>query len=74
MDVGAKAEIYELMRNLADSGVGIILISSELPEVLTLAHRIVVMCQGRVTGFLDRESATEDLILAYATGLEDDFQ
>ena len=74
VDVGAKAEIYELMRNLADSGVGIILISSELPEVLTLAHRIVVMCQGRVTGFLDRESATEDLIMAYATGLEDDFQ
>jgi ABC-type sugar transport system ATPase subunit len=74
VDVGAKAEIYELMRNLVDSGVSIILISSELPEIMTLAQRIVVMSQGRVTGFLDRKLATEDLIMAYATGLEDDFQ
>ena len=54
VDVGAKAEIYELVRNLAREGQGIILISSELPEVLALAHRIVVMHEGRVTGILDQ--------------------
>jgi ribose transport system ATP-binding protein len=73
VDVGAKAEIYNLMRQLAGEGVGILLISSELPEVLAMAHRIVVMHEGRVTGILEREGATEELIMAYATGVQDDF-
>jgi ABC-type sugar transport system ATPase subunit len=73
VDVGAKSEIYELMRNLAREGVGIILISSELPEVLSIASRIVIMHEGRVTGIVDREGATEEMLMGYATGLKDDF-
>ncbi len=71
VDVGAKAEIYDLMRNLAEAGMGIILISSELPEVLALAHRIVVMHEGRVTGIVDAATATEESLMAYATGVTD---
>ena len=52
IDVGAKAEIYRLLQSLATSGKAIIVISSELPEVLRLSHRIAVMCEGRLTGFL----------------------
>ncbi|MBE2270894.1 MAG: sugar ABC transporter ATP-binding protein [Anaerolinea sp.] len=74
VDVGAKAEIYELIRTLARQGVAIILISSELPEVLALAHRIVVMCEGRVTGILPHQSATEEMLMAYATGVQNDFR
>lgn len=73
VDVGAKAEIYELMRQLAREGVGIILISSELPEVLALAHRIVVMHEGHVTGIVDRQEADEETLMSYATGVSDDF-
>ena len=54
VDVGAKAEIYTLIRSLAAEGMGVILISSELPEVLALAHRVVVMHEGRVTGIVPR--------------------
>lgn len=49
------------------------LISSELPEILALAHRVVVMCEGRVTGIVEREQATEEGLMAYATGIRDDF-
>ena len=73
VDVGAKSEIYELMRDLARDGVGIILISSELPEVLALGHRIVVMHEGRVTGIVERTDATEENLMAYATALLDDY-
>ncbi len=73
VDVGAKAEIYTLMRQLAEEGMGVMLISSELPEVLALAHRIVVMHEGRVTGIIDRAEATEELLMAYATAVADDF-
>ena len=73
VDVGAKSEIYELMRNLARGGVGIILISSELPEVLAIASRIVIMHEGRVTGIIEHDGATEETLMAYATGLKDDF-
>jgi ribose transport system ATP-binding protein len=52
IDVGAKAEIYRLMQALAADGKAIIVISSELPEVLRLSHRIAVMCEGRLTGIL----------------------
>ena len=73
VDVGAKAEIYDLIRKLAAQGVGVMLISSELPEVLALAHRIVVMHEGRITGILDRADASEEALMAYATGIADDF-
>ena len=73
VDVGAKAEIYALIRALAAEGMGVLLISSELPEVLALAHRIVVMHEGRITGILNREDATEEKLMAYATAITDDF-
>ncbi len=69
VDVGAKADIYQLMRDLAADGIGIILISSELPEILTMSDRIVVMHEGRITGILDGQTATEDQVMAYATGM-----
>ena len=67
IDVGAKAEIYKLLQNLAEQGKGIVVISSELPEVLRLSHRIVVMCEGRVTGELDGKHATQESIMHLAT-------
>ena len=67
VDVGAKAEIYELINQLAKDGVGIVLISSELPEVLTLADRILVMYQGEITGQLNREEASQEAIMRLAT-------
>ncbi|MFM8319748.1 MAG: sugar ABC transporter ATP-binding protein [Chloroflexota bacterium] len=69
VDVGAKAEIYELMRGLANEGISILLISSELPEILTLADRVIVMSEGRVTATLTRDEANEQAIMMYATGM-----
>ncbi|MFG1793283.1 sugar ABC transporter ATP-binding protein [Nocardia sp. NPDC049149] len=66
VDVGAKVEIYRIIEELAEAGVAVLVISSELPEVLGLADRIVVMQQGRVTGELDRSAADEESILALA--------
>jgi ABC-type sugar transport system ATPase subunit len=73
VDVGAKSEIYTLIRGLAAEGIGVLLISSELPEVLALAHRIVVMHEGRVTGVIARTAATEEKLMAYATAIADDY-
>ncbi|MDN5786371.1 sugar ABC transporter ATP-binding protein [Pseudorhodobacter sp.] len=67
IDVGAKAEIYKLLVDLAEQGRAIIVISSELPEVLRLSHRIAVMCEGRLTGILDRTDATQESIMKLAT-------
>jgi ribose transport system ATP-binding protein len=67
IDVGAKAEIYKLLQGLADQGKAIVVISSELPEVLRLSHRILVMCEGRITGELDGETATQETIMTLAT-------
>ena len=63
VDVGAKAEIYAIMGDLAKKGYAIILISSEMPEILGMADRIVVMCNGRKTGELSRDEATQEGIL-----------
>lgn len=71
IDVGAKYEIYCLMNELAQSGMGIIMISSELPEILGMSDRILVMHNGRITGELDAKDATEEKIMWYATGHED---
>ena len=66
VDVGAKAEIYQIMGDLAKKGYGIILISSEMPEILGMSDRVVVMCNGRITGILDRKDATQEDILELA--------
>jgi len=68
VDVGAKAEISALVRALADQGIAILLISSELPEILDLSDRIVVMRQGRVAAVVDRADADERTIMMHATG------
>lgn len=67
IDVGAKEEIYELLDELAASGKSIIMISSELPEVLRMSHRIAVMSEGRITGFLEKHEATQEKIMDLAT-------
>lgn len=67
IDVGAKSEIYRLLNDLAHQGKAIIMISSELPEILRMSHRIIVMCEGRITGELDCAEATQEKIMTYAT-------
>lgn len=66
VDVGAKSEIYAIMGELASEGYGIVLISSEMPEILGMSDRVVVMCDGRVTGTLERAEATQEKILELA--------
>jgi ribose transport system ATP-binding protein len=68
IDVGAKAEIHTLMRQLARDGVGVLMISSELPEILGISDRILVMREGKVTAEFHRDEATQDKIMVAATG------
>ena len=72
IDVGAKEEIYKLLNDLVAQGKSIIMISSELPEVLRLSHRIVVMAGGRITGVLDNKDASQAKIMDYATRMGDE--
>jgi ribose transport system ATP-binding protein/rhamnose transport system ATP-binding protein len=65
--VGARAEIYRIMRELASKGMALLVVSSDLPEVLTLADRIVVMADGRTVGEMPGEGATEEAVLRLAT-------
>lgn len=67
VDVGAKAEIYSIMNELVKEGVSIIMISSELPEVINMSDRVVVMSNGRITGCLSREGLTQEKIMHHAT-------
>ena len=67
IDVGAKSEIYKLMNQLAQEGKSIIMISSDMPELLRMSDRVVVMCEGRVTGELDISEATQEKIMTFAT-------
>ncbi len=68
IDVGAKGEIYKLLNDLtARQGKSVIMISSELPEILRMSHRIIVMCEGRITGELVAHEATEERIMRLAT-------
>ena len=67
IDVGAKSEIYTLMNELIREGKSIIMISSELPEILRMSDRILVMCEGRLTGELSIEKASQEAIMEYAT-------
>ena len=68
IDVGAKSEIYQLMRNLAESGVAIVMISSDMEEVLGESDRIAVMHEGAITGILEREEANEEAVMKLAVG------
>jgi ribose transport system ATP-binding protein len=70
IDVGAKSEIYKLLRSLAAQGKAIVVISSELPEVLRMSDRIVVMCEGRITGELSAADATQERVMHLATQRE----
>lgn len=68
IDVGAKAEIYRLMRELTCQGVSILLISSELSEIMLMSDRIIVMRDGEICGVMRREEVDEESIMKYATG------
>ncbi|MBI4978659.1 MAG: sugar ABC transporter ATP-binding protein [Spirochaetes bacterium] len=66
VDVGAKAEIYRILRDHAENGMAVLIVSSDLPEVLAVADRIIVMCDGRIAGELERRDATEEAIMSLA--------
>ncbi len=67
IDVAAKVEIYNLMNDLKKRGIGVLFVSSEMPEILGISDRILVMCEGRITGEMPVEDATQSLIMEYAT-------
>ena len=67
IDVGTKAEVHRLLSELAGQGLAILMISSELPEVLGMADRVVVLCEGRITAELDRADATPEAVMHAAT-------
>jgi rhamnose transport system ATP-binding protein len=67
IDVGTKAQVHRLVRALADEGLGILLISSDLPEVLRMADRVLVLAEGRITAELARGEATEEAVMRAAT-------
>ena len=68
IDVGSKNEIYALMRGLADNGVGVLMISSDLEEVIGVSDRIAVMHEGGIAGFLGRDQFSEAAVLQLAVG------
>lgn len=71
IDVGAKDEIYKLLTKLASEGKSIIMISSELPEILRMSDRIAIMCEGKLTGIIDNKDADQNKIMQYATKFRD---
>ncbi|MNY49495.1 Xylose import ATP-binding protein XylG [compost metagenome] len=71
MDVGAKSEIYRIMNQMARKGVAILMISSELPEVVGMSDRVYVMREGSIAGELHGESITQENIMTLATGVND---
>ena len=72
VDIGAKAEIYQLLKSLTKQGKSILLISSELPELLHLSDRIAVMHEGKIKEVLEKQDATEEKIAALASGIKTD--
>jgi ribose transport system ATP-binding protein len=66
--VGAKAEVHTLLNKLASEGMSIIVVSSDLPEVLAISDRVVVLKEGRITGMLARADATQERVMLAATG------
>ena len=71
IDVGAKAEIHRFISMLAGQGKAIIMVSSEMPEILGMSDRIVVVAEGHVTGILENKNLTQDTIMAYASNKAD---
>ncbi|MBQ4469184.1 MAG: sugar ABC transporter ATP-binding protein [Synergistaceae bacterium] len=71
IDVAAKVEIYEIINELKKQGVGVVIVSSELPEVMGISDRIIVMCNGKITGEVDPRNTTEEEIMTYATRFGD---
>ena len=71
IDIGAKVEIYQIMNELKKKGVGVLFISSEMEEVLGMSDRILIFCDGRITGALSREEANQENILKFATRYEE---
>jgi ribose transport system ATP-binding protein len=71
IDVGSKSEIYKLMRSLADAGVAVLMISSDMEEVVGVSDRIVVMREGRIAGFLERSEFSEENVMRLAVGRRD---
>lgn len=71
VDIGAKEEIYEIINDLIEEGKSIIMISSDLPEILSIPHRILVMCNGKITGEFMSDEATEENIMICATGIQE---
>jgi ribose transport system ATP-binding protein len=71
IDVAAKVEIYNLINQLKQQGIGIICVSSELPEIMGISDRIIVMCNGRITGEVQAEETTQQEIMTYATEFEE---
>jgi ABC-type sugar transport system ATPase subunit len=69
--VGTKVEIYRIINQLAQKGNAILVISSELPEIMGISDRIYVMCRGEITGELDRSEADPEIIASYAFGIKD---
>ena len=67
IDVGAKFEIYTIMCELAAAGKGIIMVSSEMPELIGMSHRVMVLCAGRLTGILEKADVTQEEIMKLAT-------
>ena len=70
IDVAAKVEIYNIMNRLKKEGIAVIFVSSEMPEILGMSDRIIVMCDGRITGEMDIHEATQEKIMHYATQFE----
>src|SRR5690606_15969180 len=68
IDIGAKSEIYRLMRGLADNGVAVLMISSDMEEVIGVSDRVAVMHEGRISGVLERDQFSEENILSLAVG------
>jgi len=65
---------HSIIRGIAKDGIGIILISSELPEIIALSHSVVVMHEGKITGIFKKSEVNQDKLMAYATGILDDFK
>ena len=74
VDVGAKEEIHKMIVELARQGIGIVLISSELPEVLGMSDRVVVMHEGEIKAMLNAQEATQELVMSYSVGSEEKVQ
>ena len=67
--MGSKSQMHHIIHEFAENGISVIVVSSDLPEIIMLSDRVMVMCNGRVTGFLDSEEINEDSIMIKAAGL-----